>query len=202
MLCTMSHAKIFVAGLCIDGRTGLAEIAATLSPVRQASHTLPPSVSIYTHLMLDVMRSRIESLPGELRVEICSHLPHNDLLSLSRTCSLYATAAKPFLFETLTFHGDEEASEQHVQLRHPRDRNNIGPFKPVELASLHASIEEVIGLDIAKYATTFQYSPRVYVEGRFLQKCPLNLSNMQGQTSGIYTARNGISPTRTWTKLC
>lgn len=110
-------------------------------------------------------RTSMDSLPGELRVEICSHLPHRDLLSLSRTCGSYAAAAKPFLFETLTFHGDEEASRHHVLLKHPRDRDRVGPFKPVELASLRATIGEVIKLDIPKYSTALQYSPRVYDEG-------------------------------------
>lgn len=112
----------------------------------------------------------MQYLPGELRTEICSRLPHNDLLSLSRTCGSLAAAAKPFLFETLTFHSDEQASQQHILLRHPRDQENVGHFKPVELASMKASIDEVIDLDILKYVTTFQYSPKLYMDGTLPQE--------------------------------
>lgn len=118
----------------------------------------------------------MESLPSELRIEICSHLPHNDLLSLSRTCGSLAAAAKPFLFEKLTFHGDEEVSQQHRLLRHPRDRTDVGRFKPVELASLESAIVQVIELNLPRYATTLQYSPKLYVEGwYFFHRCPLDL---------------------------
>jgi hypothetical protein len=75
---------------------------------------------------------------------------------------------KPFLFETLTFHGDAQITRHHLQLRPPCDRTHPGPFKSVEVASLKSAIDEVLALDISRYATTFQYSPKLYLDGESL----------------------------------
>lgn len=98
----------------------------------------------------------MEALPPELQIQVCSYLPRADLLTINRTCTSLAAAAKPLLFETLIFHGDDHTNETQVPLRNPRS---------VELASLESAVDRVRGLGITKYVKTFQYSPKIYVEG-------------------------------------
>lgn len=66
-------------------------------------------------------------------------LRHNFLVNLSDTS--FSSWSNEFFDSMLTFHGNEQASQQHILLRHPRDRGDVGHFKPVELASMKASIE-------------------------------------------------------------
>lgn len=106
----------------------------------------------------------METLPEQLRIEVVSHLPHVDIISLSQTCRSFAAAAKPFLFETLRFHGDPEGTRQHMLYRYQCDRMCPGRSKEVELALLEPAINEVMELGIHRYATTFQYSPKYYVD--------------------------------------
>jgi len=98
----------------------------------------------------------METLPPELQIQVCSYLPRADQLTITRTCTSLAAAAKPLLFETLSFHGDDHTSETHMHLR--------GPCL-VELASLESAVDKVRALGITKYVKTFQYSPKIYVEG-------------------------------------
>ncbi|KAH6633776.1 hypothetical protein C7974DRAFT_471837, partial [Boeremia exigua] len=105
----------------------------------------------------------MERLPAELQTEVCSYLSRVDLLALSRTCVSLAASAKPFLFETLTFHGDDQVSDQHALLRIPVDSTYTNFTRPVELASLETTIDKAMRLGISKYAKTLQYSPKVYV---------------------------------------
>lgn len=107
----------------------------------------------------------METLPAELQIHIYSYLPRVDLITLTRTCSSLAAAAKPRLFETLTFHGNDRTDHQHILLRHPCDPYESLPCYPVELASLETAIDKVMELGITKYAKTFQYSPRLYIDG-------------------------------------
>ena len=115
---------------------------------------------LYAHLITIMLQP-----PGELQTEICSYLQFADLLTLSRTNKSLAAAAKPFLFETLTFHGDAEPAKQYLELPPVYRWSNPGTLKPIEVAFLDIAIDEVLELDIVGYTKTFQYSPRVYDDG-------------------------------------
>ncbi|KAJ4983620.1 hypothetical protein SVAN01_10883 [Stagonosporopsis vannaccii] len=106
----------------------------------------------------------MERLPAELKTQVCSYLPRVDLLAVTRTCSSLAAAAKPLLFEILTFHGDDQTSDLHMLHRHcDWDGSSQLPCYPVELAFLDDAVDKVIELGITKYAKIFQYSPKLYM---------------------------------------
>jgi hypothetical protein len=112
------------------------------------------------------------SLPDEIYLEIFTYLPQHHLRPVLQPCRTFARLVKPLVFKALHLDGNAQrgtmvaewnpgAIRSHQVLRPGRSRTT-------ELASLKDTVEELIALDILRHVRELKFSPRYYVDGRFI----------------------------------
>ncbi|KAF2824683.1 hypothetical protein CC86DRAFT_45868 [Ophiobolus disseminans] len=124
-------------------------------------------------------------LPEEIYVDIFSYLSQRHLRNLLHTCRDFARLVRPLIFETLCFYGSPQFERSY---RDPGGRflRYSGRSKSVEIVSLEAAVNEVLALDIARYARRFEFGPKHYVEGFWERFCRLLERDAQDDGSQAY----------------
>jgi hypothetical protein len=112
------------------------------------------------------------SLPKEIYLEIFSYLPQHHLRPVLQTCRAFARLVKPLMFKTLHLDGDAQRGMMVAEWK-PRAvwSHQVlcpGRSRTAELASLEGTVEELIALDVLRHVRKLKFSPRYYVEGRFV----------------------------------
>jgi hypothetical protein len=116
----------------------------------------------------------MDALPREVYLEVFTHLPHRDLLSVSKTCRTFAYLVKPLLFSFLSFDGQSQRTSPYWSPRTPFQAPDYGRLKTVDVRYLDAAVDEVISLGIAPLVKTFKFTPAQLIDegtsDQYLQK--------------------------------
>jgi hypothetical protein len=108
------------------------------------------------------------SLPDEIYLEIFSYLPQHHLRPVLQTCRTFARLVKPLVFKTLHLDGNAQEGNIVAECTPGVIRFCPGRSRTTELASLKDTVDELIAFDILRHVRKLNFSPRYYVEGRFI----------------------------------